>query len=129
MYVIRRNSHNPLLAPTAERPWEARGTFNPSPIKHRNVTHMLYRAQGRPDALMAPGGISTIGKALSLDGEHFQSRRQLIVPQEPWEKYGCEDPRVTFFEGKHVIFYTALGGMPFNAGNIKVAVALSKDLN
>jgi len=128
MYVIRRSSHNPFIAPVADKQWEARGTFNPSPVRIGNITHVLYRALGRPDALMTPAGISTIGKALSLDGRHFQNRRQLIVPEEEWEKYGCEDPRVTFFEGKYYVFYTALGGMPFNAGNIKVAVAISKDL-
>jgi predicted GH43/DUF377 family glycosyl hydrolase len=111
-----------------DRPWEAQGTFNPSPVKVGNITHLLYRAQGRPDALMSPNGISTIGKALSIDGKHFQNRRQFIVPEEPWEKFGCEDPRVTYFEGQYVIFYTALGGMPFGPGNIKVAAALSKDL-
>ena len=50
------------------------------------------------------------------------------MPEEPWEKDGCEDPRATYFEGKYYIFYTALGGMPFGPGNIKVAVAVSKDL-
>jgi predicted GH43/DUF377 family glycosyl hydrolase len=128
MYVIRRSKHNPLIAPLNDRPWEAQGTYNPSAIKKGNITHVLYRAQGRPDALMTPAGISSIGKALSLDDAHFQSRRQFIIPEEPWEKYGCEDPRVTYFEGKYYIFYTALGGMPFGPGNIKVAVAISKDL-
>ncbi len=128
MYVIKRGSHNPLIAPLTDRPWESRATFNPSPVRSGTMTHLLYRALGSPDVLVAPGGISTIGKALSMDGEHFQNRRQFIVPQEPWEKYGCEDPRVTFFEGQYVIFYTALGGVPFGPGNIKVAAALSKDL-
>jgi predicted GH43/DUF377 family glycosyl hydrolase len=128
MYVIRRSQHNPLISPMADKTWEARGTFNPCPVKKGNITHMLYRAQGRPDALMTPVGISTIGKALSLDGEHFQNRRQFIIPTEEWEKFGCEDPRVTYFEGQYVVLYTALGGMPFGPGNIKVAMALSKDL-
>src|ERR1700690_702017 len=128
MYVIRRSSHNPLIAPVADKQWESRGTFNPSPVQKGKITHLLYRALGRPDALMTPAGISTIGKALSIDGKHFQNRRQFIVPTEEWEKFGCEDPRVTFFEGQYVIFYTALGGMPFGPGNIKVACALSKDL-
>jgi len=130
MYVIRRSSHNPLLAPIADKQWEARAAFNPCPVQSPNgkITHVLYRALGRPDALMTPNGISTIGKALSLDGKHFQNRRQFIVPEEPWEKYGCEDPRATYFEGRYVILYTALGGMPFGPGNIKVAMALSKDL-
>ena len=128
MYVIRRSQHNPLIAPVADHHWEARATFNPCPVRRGNITHLLYRALGRPDVLMTPAGISTIGKALSLDGKIFQNRRQFIIPQEPWEKYGCEDPRVTAFEGTNVIFYTALGGVPFGPGNIKVACALSKDL-
>jgi len=128
MYVIRRSSHNPLIAPQNEKHWEAQGTFNPTPIRQGNLTHVLYRALGRPDALMTPAGISTIGKALTVDGHHFQNRRQFIVPTEEWDKFGCEDPRATLFEGKYYIFYTALGGMPFGPGNIKVAVAISKDL-
>ena len=128
MYVIRRSSHNPLIAPQTDKQWESRATFNPSPVKKGSITHLLYRALGRPDVLMTPAGISTIGKALTLDGRHFQNRRQFIAPQEPWEKFGCEDPRATYFEGKYYIFYTALGGMPFGPGNIKVAVAVSSDL-
>ncbi len=117
-----------MISPQNDKQWEARGTYNPTVVQKGKVTHMFYRALGRPDALMTPAGISSIGKALSLDGEHYQNRRQFIIPTEPWEKYGCEDPRVTFFEGKYYIFYTALGGMPFGPGNIKVAVAVSKDL-
>lgn len=128
MYVIRRSTRNPFISPIVDKSWEARGTFNPSPVKKGNITHVFYRALGRPDALMTPAGLSTIGKALSLDGKHFQNRRQFIIPEAEWEKYGCEDPRVTFFEGKYYIFYTALGGIPFGAGNIKVACAISKDL-
>jgi predicted GH43/DUF377 family glycosyl hydrolase len=128
MYVIRRSSHNPFIAPANDRQWESRGAFNPSPVRVGKFTYVLYRAQSRPDALLAPGGISTIGKALTIDDRHFQNRQQFIVPSEEWDKYGCEDPRVTFFEGKYYIFYTALGGMPFGPGNIKVACAISKNL-
>ena len=129
MFIVKRSADNPLLAPITERAWEARGSFNGCPIKRGNVTHVLYRALGRPDALMSPGGLSTIGVATTLDGKNFQNRRQLIAPKELWERFGCEDPRVTYFEGQYVIFYTALGGMPFGAENIKVAVALSHDLS
>lgn len=128
MYVLRRSSHNPFISPIADKHWEARATFNPSPVKRGNITHVLYRALGRPDTLMTPAGLSTIGHAISLDGKHFQNRRQLIAPEEEWEQYGCEDPRVTYFEGKYYVFYTALGGQPFGPGNIKVAVGISKDL-
>lgn len=129
MYVVRRSEGNPLIEPRSDHAWEARGTFNPTVVKKGAITHLFYRAQGQPDALMSPAGLSTIGKALSLDGDRFQNRRQFIVPEHDWERYGCEDPRVTFFEGKYYVFYTALGGQPFGPGNIKVGVAiLSPDL-
>ncbi len=128
MYVLRRSTSNPLISPIAERQWESEGTFNGSPVQIGKLTHLLYRAQSRPDPMMLPHGLSTIGKATSEDGEKFHTRKQFITPQEPWEQYGCEDPRVTFFEGKYYTFYTALGGMPFGPGNIKVAVAISKNL-
>ena len=38
MYVIRRSSHNPLIAPQSEKHWEAQGTFNPTPIKQGKLT-------------------------------------------------------------------------------------------
>lgn len=128
MYIVKRSECNPIVAPASSRPWEAKGAFNGCPVMKGKEIHLLYRAIGNPDALMTPAGISTIGSALSTDSEHFPSRRQLIAPEAEWEKYGCEDPRVTRFEGQYVIFYTALGGMPFGAHNIKVAVALSKDI-
>lgn len=128
MYVLRRSTHNPFLSPIADKHWEAQATFNPSPVMQGDITHVFYRALGKPDTLMTPAGLSTIGKAISLDGRHFQNRRQFIIPEEAWEQYGCEDPRVTFFEGKYYVFYTALGGQPFGPGNIKVACAISKDL-
>ncbi len=78
MYVIKRSGHNPLISPVNDRGWESRGTFNPTAVKKGNITHLLYRALGRPDALMTPAGLSTIGKALSLDGVRFQNRRNLL---------------------------------------------------
>lgn len=127
MYVVRRSQKNPLIAPIADKAWESRASFNPCPVRVGTMTHLLYRALGRPDVLMTPAGVSTIGKAISLDGETYQNRRQFIIPSEAWDKYGCEDPRVTYFEDQYVIFYTALSGMPFGPANIKVALALSKD--
>jgi predicted GH43/DUF377 family glycosyl hydrolase len=73
--------------------------------------------------------LSSIGKAVSEDGETFSPEHiQFIAPSESWDMFGCEDPRVTFFEGKYYTFYTAVGGVPFGASNIKVACAVSSDL-
>lgn len=125
MFVIRRESHNPILSPQRERPWEAIATFNPSAVRTQDGAYLFYRALGNPDALQTPtAGLSTVGMAFAEDGIHFHSRRQVIAPHEPWDTFGCEDPRATFFEGRWYCFYTALGGYPFGPDNIKVAVAI-----
>lgn len=125
MFVIRREPHNPILAPQRERPWEALATFNPSVVHTEEGVRLFYRALGDADALQSSvAGISSIGMAFAEDGTHFHSREQVIAPLEPWDAFGCEDPRVTFFEGRWYCFYTALGGYPFGPDNIKVAVAI-----
>jgi len=125
MFVIHREPHNPILSPRRERPWEAVATYNPSVVHTKDGVYLFYRALGNPDALQTPtAGLSTIGMAFAEDGIHFHSRQQVIAPQEPWEIFGCEDPRATFFEGRWYCFYTALGGYPFGPDNIKVALAI-----
>ncbi len=125
MFVINRDPHNPLLAPRRDRPWESVAAYNPSAVRSKDGVRIFYRALGSPDALQTPtAGLSSIGTAFAEDGVHFHSRQQVIMPQESWDTFGCEDPRVTFFEGKWYCFYTALGGYPFGPDNIKVAVAV-----
>ena len=128
MFVIRRETHNPILSPRHEHPWETLATFNPSVIREENGWRMYYRALSNPAALVSPyAGQSTIGEAFSEDGLHFNIRRQVLMPEEPWEAFGCEDPRATVFEGVTYLSYTALGGYPFNKDNIKVGIAIAKD--
>jgi predicted GH43/DUF377 family glycosyl hydrolase len=98
------------------------------PIKKGNTTYGLYRAISAVDSMAVQQQISTIGIGKSHDGVHFEDRTQFIAPSEEWDAHGCEDPRVTFFEGKYYIFYTALSRYPFGPEGIKVAVAVSKDL-
>ncbi|MHB8660398.1 MAG: glycoside hydrolase family 130 protein [Minisyncoccota bacterium] len=125
MFVIRREPHNPILAPRRERPWEGMATYNPSAVRTEAGVRLFYRALGSPDTIqMQVGGLSTIGMAFAEDGIHFHSQQQVITPQEPWDAFGCEDPRVSFFEGRWYCFYTALGGYPFGPDNIKVALAI-----
>lgn len=128
MFIIRREPHNPILSPQRSNPWEAFATFNPSVIRDKNGWHMYYRALSNPAMLIAPyAGQSTIGEAFSEDGLHFHSRQQVIVPEQPWEAFGCEDPRATVFEDTTYLTYTALGGYPFSKENIKVGIAVAKD--
>jgi predicted GH43/DUF377 family glycosyl hydrolase len=128
MFVIRREPHNPILSPRHEHPWETLATFNPSVIRVSNGWRMYYRALSNPAALVSPyAGQSTVGEAFSDDGIHFEERRQVLMAQEPWEQFGCEDPRATVFEGATYLFYTALGGYPFGKDNIKIGVAVAHD--
>ncbi|MCX6713820.1 MAG: hypothetical protein NTV48_01815, partial [Candidatus Vogelbacteria bacterium] len=128
MFVVKRSHHNPVLLPENTHYWENFATFNLCVLKRGWTYYGLYRAISEPDVLRTPQQISVIGKAESRDGFHFKKRVPFIEPKEEWEKYGCEDPRVTYFEKKYYTFYTALSRYPFDAEGIKVAVAISSDL-
>ncbi|MEK9181809.1 MAG: hypothetical protein AAB786_02195 [Patescibacteria group bacterium] len=128
MFIVKRSHHNPIITPDKDHYWEAFATFNMSVVEKGKMFYGIYRAISAPDKMRNPEQISVIGIGESKDGTHFENRRQFIIPEAEWEKFGCEDPRTTFFEGRYYTFYTALGGYPFSAENIKVAVAISKDL-
>lgn len=129
MFYVKRSKSNPILIPSLENSWENSAVFNCCPVKKGIKTGIVYRAVSEKKNV---GGqqvnLSVIGYAESLGGLSFKNRRELILPEEDWEKYGCEDPRITRIDGKYYIFYTALSGFPFGAENIKVAVATSRDL-
>ncbi len=130
MPLFERSFENPVLVPQNDLPWEAEGAFNGCAVQNGLKTHLIYRAQSL--SMLHDDGpwvsISSIGRAESSDGVHFKEHHKFIVPEERWERYGCEDPRVTKLDGKYYTFYTALGGFPFGPDNIKVAVAISKSL-
>ena len=128
MYVVKRSAHNPILIPNRDHYWESFATFNMSPIKKGKTIYGLYRSISAVDKMATQQQVSIIGMGKSHDGIHFEDRAPFIVPQEEWEAHGCEDPRVTFFEGKYYTFYTALSKYPFGPEGIKVAVAVSEDL-
>jgi predicted GH43/DUF377 family glycosyl hydrolase len=128
MVEMRRSEENPILTPNADNIWEADGTFNGCPVRDGSKIHFVYRAVSPPqmiDGCELP--LSTVGYALSNDGINFNNRRQLIKPENDWEQFGCEDPRVTKMNGKFYIFYTSLSSFPFNAECIKVGVAITHD--
>ncbi|MEI6580704.1 MAG: hypothetical protein WCO07_00860 [bacterium] len=128
MFVVKRSEQNPFLIPNRDHYWEEFAAFNLCPIKHGKTIFGLYRAISAVDKIREPHQVSVIGIAKSKDGIHFSDRAQFIVPKEEWEQYGCEDPRVTYFEGQYYTFYTAISKYPLGPEGIKVAVAISKDL-
>jgi len=129
MFFVTRSTHNPILGPDHMTSFEAHAAFNGCPIKIGSTIHMLYRAQSELENYQGSSfSLSSIGKAVSRDGVHFTHREQFITPEEIWERYGCEDPRVTKIDGKYFIFYTALSTYPFGGDGIKVGLAISRDL-
>lgn len=128
MITITRSDENPVLVPKSDNTWEAEGAFNGCPIADKGKIHLLYRAQSAPQTVGDMHmEVSSIGLASSRDGIHFGEHTQFIKPEFEWERYGCEDPRVTRLNGKFYIFYTALSQYPFGAEGIKIGLAITKD--
>ncbi|HSX08854.1 MAG TPA: hypothetical protein VLF93_01765 [Candidatus Saccharimonadales bacterium] len=128
MINLQRSLNNPILKPNPDHPWESDGAFNGCVVLRDGIYHMVYRAlssEKRQNGINMR--VSSVGYATSTDGEHFENQRLLFEPSEDWEIYGCEDPRITFFNGKFYIFYTALSVYPFSAYGIRTAVAITKD--
>ncbi len=128
MIKVKRFIGNPILKPGKES-WDAKAAFNPSPAEYKEKTFLLYRAEADGQKINDQTiTLSTIGICESRDKINFDNRRQFIKNEFDFEKYGCEDPRVTKIGDEYFIFYTALSKYPFEASGIKVAVAISKDL-
>jgi predicted GH43/DUF377 family glycosyl hydrolase len=128
MAGAKRSSENPILIPDSAAAWESEAAFNPSVVEGRDGRfHILFRAAGAKQNVNGKDvEISSIGHTASASPMRFNGEhRQFIAPTEEWERYGCEDPRVTLFEGHYYIFYTAVSD--FSADGIKVAVAVTKD--
>lgn len=129
MFTVKRSPHNPIISPDRAHPWEAAAAFNASPAKVGKERVLVYRAMSEPEKLKEPHiRMSVIASAFSKDAIHFYDKKVLIGPEEHYDEFGCEDPRVTKLGKEYYIFYTGLGGYPFSAENIRVCVAKSKDL-
>jgi len=100
---MRRFQDNPILRPIASNEWESRLVFNAAAVEVGKKVHILYRAIGND-------GISRIGYAASSDGYLIDERSPIPVfePKSGVEDYGCEDPRLTLFDDRILMAYTAL---------------------
>lgn len=127
--TITRSESNPILKPDPNLLWEAAASFNPSIVAEEDYYHVLYRAiSSEMDYEGQMLQLSTIGHALSGDGLWLMQKRQFITPEHDWERFGCEDPRITNIDDEFLITYTAISNWPPSSDSIKVAIALSKDL-
>lgn len=129
--IINRYGKNPVLTPNSKDYWESQSAYNGCPVMKDSKVYFFYRAlsfnqyHSYPEETME---LSTIGRAESKDGINFNKRKKFIYPENDWERYGCEDPRVNKLGDKYYIFYTALSTYPFSGTGIKSGVAISKDL-
>lgn len=129
--IVERFDKNPILKPNKNQSWEAEAVLNGCPIEKGNKVFLLYRAVSLPHyhtTAKTKLMVSDIGIAESKEGLNFYNRKRLIVPEYEWEKFGCEDPRITKLNNKYYIFYTALSSWPPRAEGIRVGLAISKDL-
>lgn len=102
--MLQRYERNPILKPRREQNWESERVFNCAAVYERHKVHILYRAQGAD-------GISRLGYASSSDGYDIDERLDapIFSPLNPYEEFGCEDPRITRFGDSYVVCYTAYG--------------------
>lgn len=131
---LKRWQGNPVLVANVKNKWEAGAVFNCSVVHENNSFHLLYRAVASGFSPLPSGGyknyISSIGYAKSKDGLHFERRKYPIIkPQYQWERFGCEDPRVTKLNDTYYIFYTALSEPAYSTTErgIRIALATTKD--
>ncbi|MCU1603000.1 MAG: putative glycosylase [Frankiales bacterium] len=90
---------NPVLGPTGDG-WQSANVYNPAAVVHDGRVVLLYRAH-------AADKVSRIGLAASDDGLHFEREDEPVLePTEDYERFGCEDPRVTLVEGTYYLTYT-----------------------
>jgi predicted GH43/DUF377 family glycosyl hydrolase len=99
-----RFKNNPILKPIKQHPWESRYVFNPAMIRLDGRIHIFYRAMG--DDM-----VSRLGYASLADNHHIDERlpHPVFEPATYYERRGCEDPRLTFLEGRCIMTYTAYG--------------------
>lgn len=121
--LLQRHPENPILRPRDEIPWERKAVFNPGVVEHEGRIYLLYRAVGEYELY-----ISRLGLAVSEDGVHFKRHPEPVFsPREPYERFGCEDPRITSLEGRYYVTYTALSARAFSGQGNRVALASTVD--
>src|SRR3989344_124701 len=143
-FQLNRNQSNPILTPRKDVEWEAKAVFNPSVIfdDSRGLFVMLYRTYPKMTEETTPkekrpgfrlkNPISYIGYAESMDGINFTRRdKPFISPETPYDKFGCEDPRITKIGDTYYITYTAID-TPLDKKDpntkVRIALASTKDL-
>ncbi len=119
-FPFKRRDDNPILTKD-DIPYSCNTVFNAAACKVQGQYILVLRIENQT-------GISHLTLARSEDGYNFAiDQHPWVTPSadpqfEPYERYGIEDPRVTFLEGEYYITYTAFG--PFGP---RVGIAKTSD--
>ncbi len=121
---LKRADNNPILKPRKTNKWESEGVFNPGIAYYRGEVHMLYRAIGE-----FKNYISKCGYAKSKDGiRFFRKDKPVLKPELYYEKWGCEDPRITRIGDTFYITYVVLNKSAVKPNPVvQTALASTKD--
>lgn len=137
MNLFKKTGH-PILEPMAELEWASGAVFNPAAWFDGTSIHLLFRAisdgykrvplDNPPERGPSEGFdnyVSSIGYAASRDGIRFEVRPEpFIKPDADFDRFGAEDPRLSFLDGRYLITYTALEAEAF-AEEDKIRIGLA----
>lgn len=127
--------HGPIVRPGGK----LGATFNPAAIKREKDGKFVLMVRSVPKGYTKIGNINEFDDAytsqLSLWEGDSPTRFKLIdegavMPGEPFDKFGVEDPRITKLGDTYYIFYTSLAkglGQPDSAEGVRIAMASTKD--
>ena len=115
-----RYEKNPILMPNIDHEWEKGGVFNCAATIYENKVLLLYRAIGNYETY-----VSTLGLALSSDGYKFKTFAEpIMIPDADFEKFGIEDPRITYLDNKYYVTYTAVR-TPIPKGDVDYHIGIA----
>lgn len=120
MSIIKRFENNPVLT-KEDVPYPVQTVHNAAVTKFGNEYLMIFRSH-------LDTGRCILGKAISLDGFHFEvSDKPFMVPEKDgsfseYEEYGIEDPRITYIDNEYLITYSA-----YSRHGVRIGLAKTKD--
>ena len=96
---LKRSAKNPILKPT-DRWWENKLVCNAGVLQSGGKIHLVYTAHGEDS-------IARLGYARLRNPEEVEERLPypIFAPEEWFETYGVEDPRLVNIEDKVVMIY------------------------
>lgn len=127
-----RYKGNPILKPTEKQP---QPIFNCAAIKYKDDIYLLPRVikKGYTPKKGERRGYDNYISEIWLakgDGKNFiLENLPIIKPEYEYEKYGCEDSRVTKLGDDYLITYTALSVEAFSGKGDRIALASTKDFS